>query len=163
MEYILIHVGIGQVRVARSPARLVCVGLGSCVALALWDSSTKIGGMVHIMLPDSTIVGRKNGILPGKYADTAARAIIDEMKMHGANQYAIIAKIAGGANMFRNVSSDMKDIGMGNVIAVKKSLAELHIRLAAEDIGGNIGRTVELDTENGDLIIRTIRGKTVTI
>lgn len=163
MEYILIHVGIGQVRVARSPARLVCVGIGSCVALALWDSSTKIGGMVHIMLPDSTIGNRRNGILPGKYADTAARAIIDEMKMHGANQYATIAKIAGGANMFRNVSPDMKDIGMGNVIAVKKSLADLHIRLVAEDIGGNLGRTVELNTENGDLIIRTIRGRTRTI
>lgn len=163
MEYILIHVGIGQVRVARCPARLVCVGLGSCVALALWDSSTRIGGMVHIMLPDSRIGNRRNGLLPGKYADTAAKAIIEEMKMHGANQYVAVAKIAGGANMFKNVSPDMKDIGRGNVEAVKKSLTDLHIKLVGEDTGGNLGRTVELNTENGDLIIRTIRGKTLTI
>lgn len=163
MEYILIHVGIGQLRVARSPARLVCVGLGSCVALALWDSSTKIGGMVHIMLPDSKLCTSRTGILPGKYADTAGKAIIEEMKMHGANQYVLVAKIAGGANMFRNVSPEMKDIGLENVKAVKKSLKEMHVRLVAEDTGGNIGRTVELDTSCGDLIIRNIRGKTVTI
>ena len=163
MEYILIHVGIGQVRVARSPARLVCVGLGSCVALALWDSSTRIGGMAHIMLPDSRMGNRKNGILPGKFADTATKAIIEEMKMHGTNQYVTIAKIAGGANMFKNVSLDMKDIGRGNVIAVKKALSDFHIRLIAEDTGGNLGRTVELNIDNGDMIIRTIRGKTITI
>lgn len=159
----MIHVGIGQMRVVRSPARLVCVGLGSCVALALWDSSTKIGGMVHIMLPDSKLCSRKSEILPGKYADTATKAIVEEMKMHGANQYVMVAKIAGGGNMFKNVSPDMRDIGLENVKATKKSLSELHVRLVAEDTGGDLGRTVELDTTNGDLIIKNIRGKTIVI
>jgi len=162
MELILIHVGIGQMRIARSPARLMCVGLGSCVAVALWDSSTKIGGMVHIMLPDSKI-SKKSEVLPGKYADTAAKALLEEMKVHGANQYVTVAKIAGGANMFKNVSVDMKDIGSENAKAAKKSLIDIHIRLLAEDTGGTLGRTVELDTTNGNLIIRNIRGRTITI
>jgi chemotaxis protein CheD len=153
-----VSVGIGQLRVARNPTRLICLGLGSCVAIAIWDSSSKIGGMAHVMLPDESFTPRRIDSPPAKFGSTAAKALVEEMKRQGANAYMAVAKIAGGANMFRNVSPDMKDIGLMNSEAVRKSLLQNHIRLIAEDIGGTIGRTVELDTGSGRLTIKNIRG-----
>jgi len=158
------HVGIGQLYVARSPAKLVCLGLGSCVAIALWDVSTKIGGMAHVMLPDEKCASKRIFENPaGKFGTTAVKALTSEMKSEGANIYTTVAKIAGGANMFKDVGIEMKDIGLKNAEAVKCSLGEHRIRVVADDIGGTHGRTVELDTATGKLSIRTIRGKTKVI
>ncbi|MDH4123587.1 MAG: chemotaxis protein CheD [Thermoplasmata archaeon] len=158
MESLLIHVGIGQLRVARNPARLLCVGLGSCVAIALYDPSNKIGGMAHIMLPHE-MAGRTSESMPAKFGDTAPKKLLGEMVSVGANPYVVIAKIVGGANMFKNVSPEMKDIGHENVEAVKEGLIRNHVKIIAEDIGGTIGRTVELDTSTGRLLIRNIHGR----
>ena len=153
-----LSIGIGQMRVARAPARLICLGLGSCVAVAIWDSSTKTGGMAHVMLPDENFAPKRADSPPAKFGSTAAKMLIDEMRAQGANVYMVVAKIAGGANMFRSVSPDMKDIGLLNSEAVKKSLKLNHVRLIAEDIGGTIGRTVELDTDSGRLTVKNVRG-----
>lgn len=158
----MIHVGIGQMRVARSPARLMCVGLGSCIAVVLFDPSTKIGGVAHVMLPDDT-VGKQDSSSPAKFGNTAAKALLEEMKKVGVNPYIIVARITGGANMFKNVSPDMKDIGKENAEQVKKSLQALHIKIIAEDVGGTTGRTIELDTATGRLIIKNIHGKTIVL
>src|SRR5512137_2961628 len=104
-------VGIGQLRVARTPAKLICLGLGSCVAIAIWDSSTKVGGMAHVMLPDEGFAPKRDDSPPAKFGNNATKALLDEMRRNGANIYVAVAKIAGGANMFRSVSPDMKDIG----------------------------------------------------
>ena len=155
---LITSVGIGQLRVARSPARLLCLGLGSCVAIAIWDSSTKIGGMAHVMLPDESFAPKRVDSPPAKFGNTAAKALADEMKKAGANVYISVAKIAGGANMFRNVSPNMKDIGLENSESVKKALKQNHIRLIAEDVGGSLGRTVELDLDTGRLSVKNVRG-----
>jgi len=153
-------VGIGMMCVAHSPARLVCLGLGSCVAIALWDNSTKIGGMAHVMLPDEKCAPRRIIANPaGKFGTTAVQALAEQMKLEGANIYTTVAKIAGGANMFLNIGIEMKDIGMKNAEAVKCSLTEGRIKIVAEDVGGNLGRTVDLDTVTGKLHIKTIHGK----
>jgi chemotaxis protein CheD len=154
---LMVSVGIGQLRVARSPSRLLCLGLGSCVAIAIWDSSTKIGGMAHVMLPDESFAPKRVDSPPAKFGNTAVKALTDEMKKAGANVYVAVAKIAGGANMFRNVSPTMKDIGLENSEAVKKALKQIHIRLVAEDIGGSLGRTVELDLDTGKLSVKNVR------
>jgi len=155
---IKIHVGIAQIRVAENPARLICLGLGSCVAVALWDSSTKIGGMAHVMLPDSTI--KREGILhkPGKYGDSAVDELISEMKKMGANHLMIIAKIVGGSHMFKIASPNIGDIGKKNVEAVREALKKHYVRVVAEDVGGSSGRSVELDTDTGKLIIKSVHG-----
>jgi chemotaxis protein CheD len=155
---LMVSVGIGQLRVARSPSRLFCLGLGSCVAIAIWDSSTKIGGMAHVMLPDESFAPKRLDSPPAKFGNNAAKALADEMKKAGANVYVSVAKIAGGANMFRNVSPNMKDIGLENSEAVKRALKQIHIRLVAEDVGGSLGRTVELDLDTGKLSVKNVRG-----
>jgi chemotaxis protein CheD len=155
---LMVSVGIGQLRVAHSPSRLLCLGLGSCVAIAIWDSSTKIGGMAHVMLPDESFAPKRTDNPPAKFGNAAAKALTDEMKKAGANVYVAVAKIAGGANMFRNVSPNMRDIGLENSEAVKKALKLNHIRLIAEDVGGSLGRTVELDLDTGRLSVKNVRG-----
>jgi len=155
---LMVSVGIGQLRVARSPSRLLCLGLGSCVAIAIWDSSTKIGGMAHVMLPDQSFAPKRLDSPPAKFGNTAAKALTDEMRKAGANVYVSVAKIAGGANMFRSVCPNMKDIGLENSEAVKKALKQIHIRLIAEDVGGSLGRTVELDLDTGRLSVKNVRG-----
>jgi len=153
-----IHVGIAQIRVAENPARLICLGLGSCVAVALWDSSTKIGGIAHVMLPDSSTSREGIPLKLGKYGDTAIEELIGEMKKKGANYIMIIAKIAGGSHMFKMVSPNIGDIGKKNLEAVREALKKHHVRVVAEDVGGSTGRSVELDTETGKLIIRSVHG-----
>lgn len=160
----VINVGIGQMFIARSPTRLVCLGLGSCVAIALWDMSTKVGGMAHVMLPDESCAPRRVIANPdAKFGTTAVRALAEGMKSEGANIYTTVAKIAGGANMFKDIGIKMKDIGMKNSEAVRCSLTEGRIRVVGEDVGGTHGRTVDLDTTTGRLFIKTIHGRTRVI
>lgn len=153
-----IHVGIAQIRAAENPARLICLGLGSCVAVALWDSSTKIGGMAHVMLPNSSTAREGAPHRPGKFGDSAVDELIREMKEMGANHLMIIAKIAGGSHMFKMVSPNMGDIGKKNVEAVREALKRHYVRVVAEDVGGATGRSVELDTNTGKLMIKSVHG-----
>jgi chemotaxis protein CheD len=150
----VIVVDIAQVKAAPKPAKLVSIGLGSCVGVALYDSHSKVGSLAHIMLPSSsgfdTIDNR------AKYADTAIPLAIEKMEKLGASRSRIVAKIAGGAKMFSFMPRD-DYIGKKNVLAVKNVLKREDIRVVAEDTGGNVGRTVELDTTSGKLLVKTVR------
>ncbi len=152
-----IKVGMADLKVATEPDKLVTLGLGSCVGIALYDFKTKVGGLAHIMLPDSK-QARKGDVNAAKYADTALSVLVDEMKKKGVSKQRIVAKIAGGAQMFKfnNGASDIMRVGTRNIEAVKKGLAEYRIPITAEDTGGNFGRTIELDTKTGSLFIKTI-------
>lgn len=152
----LIKVGMADYKHSKSPDRLITYGLGSCVGIALYDKTTKLGGMAHIMLPSSQAMNQASNI--AKFADTAIDALIDELYKAGVKKGSLTAKIAGGAQMFAFASSsDTMRIGEKNVIAVKKGLEKNNIKLLAEDTGGNAGRTVELDLATGEFAIRTIR------
>ena len=146
------NVGIGEYRVARPPAVLVSLGLGSCVGVALYDPERKVGGLAHIMLPSSNGAG---GITnPGKYADEAIRRMLEEMLRLGASRSRIVAKIAGGATMFKNCQNS---IGERNVESVREVLRREGIRIVAEDTGKNYGRSIEFDVETGLLQVRSFK------
>ncbi|MCG0274563.1 MAG: chemotaxis protein CheD [Thermosediminibacteraceae bacterium] len=152
----IIRVGMGEYKTAKAPALLVSFGLGSCVGVALYDSTKKIGGLAHIMLPDSSLSGKKD-FNPGKFADTAIELLYEELKKAGANPKKLIAKIAGGAQMFQLKSNkNIMMIGKRNVEAVKMKLAQLNIELVAEDVEGNYGRTVEFCCDTGELTVKTV-------
>ncbi len=147
-----IKVGMADLNVCVSPDRITTLGLGSCVGIALRDPVTKIGGLAHIMLPDSTTI-RNNSNIP-KFADTGIEELV---KRRGANRSRLVAKIAGGAQMFGfNSNSEMVRVGERNVQATKKKLAELRIPILAEDTGKNFGRTVIFYPETGDFVIRAV-------
>ncbi|MDU2066787.1 MAG: chemotaxis protein CheD [Sporomusaceae bacterium] len=151
----LIKVGMADYKIGSNPASIISYGLGSCVGIALYDPITKIGGLAHIMLPDSTQARSTEN--PAKFADTAIPLMLEEMIKSGASRSRITAKIAGGAQMFTFTNAtDIMRVGERNSEAVKVVLKKLAIRLVAEDTGGNYGRTVEIKLDTGMYRVKTI-------
>lgn len=151
----LIKVGMADYKIGRNPDSLISYGLGSCVGIALFDSTNKIGGLAHIMLPDSTQA--RSAENPAKFANTALPLMLDEMLKMGAMKSRITAKIAGGSQMFTFANAtDVMRVGERNVEAVKILLKGLDIRIIADDTGGNYGRTVELKLDTGVYRVKTI-------
>lgn len=151
----MIKVGMADLNVCTSPCGLTTLGLGSCVGIVLYDPIRKIAGLVHVMLPDSTkIINNEN---KAKFADTGIDALIAELIKMGADRRVLVAKIAGGAQMFAfSNNNEMMRIGDRNVEATKLKLKLLGIAIKAEDTGSNYGRTIEFYSESGILLIKSV-------
>jgi Chemotaxis protein; stimulates methylation of MCP proteins len=159
---VMVKVGMADLNICFSPDAITTLGLGSCVGIALYDARKKIGGLAHIMLPDSTKVKKNENV--AKFADTGIDELIRQMERAGASRSALTAKIAGGAQMFAfSSSNDMLRIGDRNVEATKIKLSELGIRILAEDTGLNYGRTIEFYPETGMLLIKSVGKEIKTI
>ncbi len=151
----LIKVGMADLQVMSHPGVLTTLGLGSCVGVALYDPYTKIIGLAHIMLPSSE--NSRNNKNKAKFADTGISEVIKKMMEIGASKNAMEAKLAGGAQMFSFSSmSEIMRIGERNIIAARGKLSEMGIRIVSEDVGGNFGRTIELHSDSGKLLVKTI-------
>ncbi|QDR80516.1 chemotaxis protein CheD [Sporomusa termitida] len=151
----LIKVGMADYKVGRNPDSLISYGLGSCVGIALFDPTAKVGGLAHIMLPDSTQARSADNL--AKFADTALPVMLNEIIKLGGLKSRITAKIAGGSQMFTFTNTtDIMRVGERNADAVRAVLKKLEIRVIAEDTGGNYGRTVELRLDNGVFRVKTI-------
>ena len=137
----IVKVGMADLKVVEYPDALTTLGLGSCVGICLYDSTTRVTGMAHIMLPSSKAIRKNENV--AKFADTAITELIQIMESKGAKKARFIAKIAGGAQMFAFSSqNDSMKIGERNAEAVRAILKELSIPIKADDTGGNfeIGR-----------------------
>jgi chemotaxis protein CheD len=157
----MIKVGMADLNVCKSPDALTTLGLGSCIGIILYDQRTKVSGLAHIMLPDSTQIKKNEN--KAKFADTAIYELIKEMEKIGAHKSRLVSKIAGGAQMFSfSGNNDMMRIGERNAEATRKLLKELGIPLLSEECGKNYGRTIEFYSETGELHIKTI-GKEIKI
>ena len=151
----LIKVGMADLNVCVSPDSITTLGLGSCVGIAVRDPVTKIGGLAHVMLPDSSSIHNNTNI--PKFADTGIEELVKRVVAKGASRTRLVAKIAGGAQMFAFQSkNDMVRVGERNVQATKQKLAQLKIPILAEDTGKNYGRTVIFYPETGDFVIRAV-------
>lgn len=151
----VVKVGMADLKVAKAPDSLITLGLGSCIGLTLYDPVTKVGGMVHYMLPDSTKLKNNQNI--AKFGDTGIKELYRLMIEQGASPRRMVAKIAGGAKMFEvSGLSEMGHVGERNTQQAKIVLKELKIPLIAEDTGLNYGRTVELFCESGDFHIKAV-------
>jgi len=157
----VVKVGMADLNICKAPDIITTLGLGSCIGLTLYDPVTKIGGMVHYMLPDSTQVRNNTNI--AKFADTGIEELLKRVTAAGANRSRLVAKIAGGAKMFETTGgSNIGNIGARNAEAAKAILKQKGIRLIAEDTGLNYGRTVELHCETGEFYIKSV-GKNVKV
>ena len=151
----MIKVGMADLKLCISPNSITTLGLGSCVGVAIRDTSNKVGGLANVMLPDSKEIKNNSNI--AKFADTGVAELVRQMEKAGAVRSRMVAKIAGGAQMFAmQQNSALVKVGDRNVAAVKKKLAELKIPIRAEDTGLNYGRTVEFYPETGDYIIKAV-------
>ncbi len=147
---------MADLNIAQSPDVLITSGLGSCVGVILYDEKMCLGGMAHVMLPDSSSMRNKTNL--AKYADTAMDILLEKMLETGANKRRLKAKMAGGSQMF-NFDSDneLMRIGARNIVAVKKKLQEFSIPILGEDTGGSHGRTVEFYVETGITIVKSVK------
>lgn len=151
----VIKVGMADLNIAKSPDSLTTLGLGSCIGLTLYDPVAKVGGLVHYMLPDSTKLKNNSNI--AKFGDTGIRELYKKMIEKGASPTRMVAKIAGGAKMFEvSGLSSVGNVGERNAEEAKIILKELKVRLVAEDTGLNYGRTVVLNCENGEYLIKSV-------
>ncbi|MDF2721417.1 MAG: chemotaxis protein CheD [Paenibacillus sp.] len=152
-----IKVGMADLNVAAKDGILKTTGLGSCVGVTLYDPKTKVAGMAHVMLPSSEIAKEAN-FNRAKYADTAIPELVKRMNQLGAVISRMVAKMAGGAQMFAfNTTNDVMRIGPRNVESCKVQLHRLGVPIIAEDTGGSFGRTIELYSESGVLVLRTVQ------
>lgn len=151
----VIKVGMADLKLCKAPDSVTTLGLGSCVGVAIRDPITKIGGLAHVMLPDSTQFANNNNI--PKFADTGTKELVRQIIAAGGNKSRLVAKIAGGAQMFAFQSkSELVAVGERNVAAVKAVLAQLGIPILASDTGLNFGRTVIFYPETGDFVIKAV-------
>lgn len=149
-------VGMADMKAGRNGDIITTLGLGSCIGITLFDAATRIGGMVHIMLPDSTSYQVPDVNL-AKFADTGIPALRDALIKMGASPFGIVAKLAGGANMFsQSAGSDVLKVGQRNASESLRVLQKLNIKVLAQDTGGTYGRTISLYTTDGSLLIKTI-------
>lgn len=152
----MIKVGMADLKVCKAPDNLTTIGLGSCIGIALYDPVTKVTGLAHIMLPDSTAIRNNSNI--AKFADTGIQELYNQMIKAGASKTRLRAKIAGGAKMF-DMGNSTINVGERNAQASRDMLKKLGIPLVADDTGKNFGRTVEIYSETGDYVIKAV-GKT---
>lgn len=158
-----IAVGLEEIRVSSDPkVVLACLGLGSCIALSGYDPVSRVGGMAHIVLPDSG--GKDKDALPGKYADTGIPRLIEDMKAAGALKSRINIKMAGGARIFANVKEGgLLDIGFRNLAAVREILAANGLEIKGENTGGTYGRSLLLSVATGLVRVTSAMRETVEL
>lgn len=150
------HVRIAHVAVAKDGGRLVAVGLGSCVALTLYDRAKRIGGMAHILLPDPSAA--RDDSNPRRFASTAVPLLRDALLAAGARG-PFEAKLTGGAALFGTMlGNGRQQMGERNIHATRLALAALRIPVVASETGGGSGRTASFDVSTGTLEVRSVRG-----
>jgi chemotaxis protein CheD len=146
------RVSIAQARIDRTPVILKAYGLGSCIAVGLYDPQSGIGAMGHMLLPcrpEKTPLGSES-----KYVDAGIYHMVDELVRAGANRESLVAKITGGANMFETTYQTLiNSIGARNAKSARETLAALGIPLLGEEVGGNRGRTAEFDLATGNMMV----------
>ncbi len=148
----LLTVGIGEWIVSRDPAdEIKTFALGSCVAVMIYDTRLKIGGMIHVALPESSINEDLARAEPGRFADRGLPIMIEEMKALGATRQHVWVKLAGGASIMD--AEGLFDIGKRNVLAVKRILWRSTLGPLAEDVGGECSRTVTMSVADGGVTV----------
>lgn len=149
MDQIL--VGMGDCKISDRGSVLATYALGSCVGLALYDASARVGGLLHFMLPDSAIEGGPISN-PYKYADTGIPCLIEGMRARGAQPRRMLARAAGGASMVGG--RDLFEIGKRNYLALRRILWKSGILLHAEAMGGRNFRSLKLEVASGRLWVQ---------
>jgi chemotaxis protein CheD len=148
-------VRMGELAVSTGPDDvLTSIGLGSCIGLALVDVDARVAGLAHVMLPVAPEAGDP---ALGKFADTAAPALLEAVLAAGARRTRLSTYLVGGAQMFSFGGRGM-DVGARNDQAVRDAVAQLRLRVDASETGGTKGRTVRVWTADGRVTVKEAGG-----
>jgi chemotaxis protein CheD len=146
--------GIGEYKIGKK-VLLEAMGLGSCVGVVLFDMSTGICGIAHILLPGASQNGET------KYAETAIEKMLEDMIKQGARKNKIASKFAGGAQVFKHMNLDILKIGSRNAASVEETLVKNKIPILAKDVGGEVGRNIIFNPVDGSLVVKYTKGGTL--
>jgi chemotaxis protein CheD len=155
-----VRVRIAELAVARGAGTIVTVGLGSCVAIVLYDAATGVGGLAHVLLPCPK--SARDGSNDAKFASTAAPRLLREMRARGAGR-GVEARLVGGATMFAALAGPGAQLGDRNVAAARAALAALGVPVVGEAVGGDFGRSAYLHLDRGRLVVRSLTGGDVVL
>ena len=150
-----IIVRVADLNVGAADDILTTVGLGSCVAVILYDATARIGGLAHVLLPSPAL--SRNADNPAKFPQLAVPRLIELMTARGGSSRRIVARLAGGASMFANLAP-LGTIQMGerNIVATRQALNTHGLPLIAESVGGDFGRTVRLRVADGRVEVSSV-------
>ena len=151
-----VRVKVADYAVRQGEVVITTIGLGSCVAIALYDRESKVGGLAHILLP-STAMSREISN-PAKFPQTIVPLLLEEMQALGTRNARVSAKIVGGASMFGQLGNGSGiNVGERNVAATREVLAQAGIPLLAEDTGLDYGRSVYFYLDDGRVEVRSLK------
>lgn len=152
-----IVVGISDLKVSNNPGdSLVTYALGSCIGVAVFDPKVKVGGLLHFMLPDSSLDINRAKATPGMFADTGIIALFKACYAYGAEKKRMVVKVAGGANILDD--TNYFRIGQKNIMALRKIFWRNNVLIDSEETGQNCNRTVRLDISTGRCILKSSNG-----
>ncbi|MCK4625133.1 MAG: chemotaxis protein CheD [Phycisphaerae bacterium] len=142
-------VGIADMKISSEPGDIVVThALGSCLGISAYDPIKHVGGIVHVMMPTSTLNPEKAKANPYMFIDTGIPAFFRELYGAGGVKRQIVVKVAGGANV-HNASGDRFAIGKKNFIMLRKIFWKNGVLIESADVGGTCARTMYLDMSNG--------------
>ncbi|OPY14089.1 chemotaxis protein CheD [Syntrophus buswellii] len=150
-------IGISDLKVSnKADDVLVTYALGSCIAVAIYDPRVKVGGLLHYMLPDSTLDMNKAKATPGMFADTGIPLLFKACYNLGAQKKSMIVKVIGGASILDD--TNYFRIGQKNIMAVRKMFWKNNVMINGEDTGNNYNRTVRLEISTGKVFVKRSGG-----
>jgi len=150
-------VGISDMKISGDPsAEIVTHSLGSCIGLAVYDPVARVGGLLHYMLPDSSIAPEKAKANPLMFADTGIPRLFRSCYEFGASKGRMLVKVAGGGQIMDE--EGVFDIGKRNYAALRKILWRNNVLITSEDVGGTVNRTVRLVVATGEVFLK-VSGK----
>ena len=151
-----IRVKVADYAVGRDEQTLITIGLGSCVAILLYDAGARVGGLAHTLLPDESMARDRSN--PAKFPSSAVALLLAEMTRLGADVRRVRAKLVGGASMFGNlIPTGTINIGDRNVTAARRALAACNVPVVAEDVGSDHGRSVHFFLDDGRVEVRSLK------
>lgn len=146
-------VGVADCRITDdAAASIITYALGSCIAVAIHDSVARVGGMLHLMLPDSSLDAVKAERKPYMFADTGIPLLLRQAYAAGALKKRLVVRIAGGAQVMDDAG--IFNIGKRNCLTVRKLLWRAGVMINAESVGGRESRTVRLEMASGRFLVR---------
>ena len=149
-------VGVADLKISDdSIDMLITYALGSCLGVTVYDFRKKRGGLLHCMMPDSSIDKEKSTGNPFLYVDTGMKVMLDDFYRNGSRKHDLVIRVAGGSSSKVNEDQDFFQIGRRNFISLRKYLWDEGLLLKSYDVGGYSSRTVTLEVENGKMVIKS--------
>lgn len=152
------QLGIGEYAIDTSPTKIKFHGLGSCIAIMMYDPTSGVGGGIHTLLPRRSDYPRETNKELTRFTDYGAKVLYRRLSGRtDVNENALKAKIVGGSEVLRFVTF-ATDVGKKNIQSARTTLEMLGVDIVGEDVGGEYGRIVEFDLDTGGVIVRNANG-----